>query len=35
MTRIALDVLVVNIVYAMNHTSQVLVCGVTAIYMVP
>jgi hypothetical protein len=28
-----LDVLLVNRVYAMNHTELVLVCGVTAIYL--
>jgi hypothetical protein len=29
----SLDVLLVNRVYAMNHTELVLVCGVTAIYL--
>jgi len=33
MIRKALDVLLVNRVYAMNHTNEVLVCGVTAIYL--
>ena len=33
MIRKALDVLLVNRVYAMNHTEEVLVCGVTAIYL--
>jgi len=32
MIRKALDVLLVNL-YAMNYTNEVLVCGVTAIYL--
>jgi len=33
MIRKTLDVLLVNRVHAMNHTNEVLVCGVTAIYL--